>query len=134
MLYLPYIKSKWLNLKTLSSKSIVLILSSNTKSNDQTIYELVLPTGQSFSLQAVKLVSSPTQSAPPLEGGGLLQSLVWVLFPSPQEALHSEKALQFPHCPSKIQIKRFRQESNFLQVYFCIGNFFPLLCIWIFNS
>jgi hypothetical protein len=63
----------------------------------------VLPTGQSCSLQEVVLVSSPRQSAPPFEGGGLLQSLVLVLFPPPQVTVQLEKAPQFPHCPSEKQ-------------------------------
>ncbi len=51
----------------------------------------------------------PEQLAPPLEGAGLLQSLVWVWFPAPQVTLQVDKELQLPQFPSIM----FFKEMNY---------------------
>ena len=56
--------------------------------------------GHSSVLQVSVWVASPEHSAPPMDGAGLLHSLVRVLFPPPQVLLQEEKELQVPQPPS----------------------------------
>ena len=51
-------------------------------------------------LQFCRRVALPEQSAPPLEGGGLLHSRCLVRVPPPQVREHEDQLLKRPHCPS----------------------------------
>ena len=59
-----------------------------------------LSPGQALVLQLRSRTASPTQSRPPLEGGGLLHSRCLVRVPPPQVREHVDQLLKRPHCPS----------------------------------
>ena len=70
----------------------------------EVIHSLFTTREQGHSSTSVLQVSvwdaSPEHWAPPRDGGGLLHSLVRVLFPPPQVLLQEEKELQVPQPPS----------------------------------
>ncbi len=57
--------------------------------------------GHSCELQGAFSELDPGQAAPPLDGAGLLQSLVWDWVPPPQVTVQVENELQAPQFPSK---------------------------------
>ena len=65
----------------------------STVQDDHDVYKLQPPlTGQALSLQPSDFASSPTQSAPPLAGEGLLHVLYLVLLPPPHSAEHTDQS------------------------------------------
>ena len=58
--------------------------------------------GHGSSLQFSVSLSSPSQSAPPLPGGGLLHSLFLSRVPPPQGASHEVQLIQSDHPPSAV--------------------------------
>ena len=66
-----------------------------------------LPTGHGWSLHEKVAEFDPGQSSPPLEGAGLLQSLVWDWFPPPQVTVQVDKALQSLQFPSEIHLSKW---------------------------
>jgi hypothetical protein len=74
----------------------------STKIYDFNVVNNVLPTGHGWSLQEKVAEFDPGQSSPPLEGAGLLQSLVWDWFPPPQVTEQVDKALQSLQLPSEM--------------------------------
>ena len=53
---------------------------------------------------------SPTQSAPPFDGGGLVQVLLRVIMPQPHFALHSLQSPKSLHLPSTAQEQMINTE------------------------
>ena len=64
------------------------------------IYFIGFLPGQAFFLQPRLRVVRPTQSAPPLEGGGLLHSRCLVRMPPPQVFEQEDQLPKGPHRPS----------------------------------
>ena len=61
---------------------------------------LFLPIGHFGVLHIWVSQDDPAQAKPPLDGGGLLQSLALPWMASPQEVLHADHADQAPQLPS----------------------------------
>ena len=51
-------------------------------------------------LQSLRRLALPGQSAPPLEGGGLLHDRCLVRLPPPQVCEQVDQLPKGPHCPS----------------------------------
>ena len=62
--------------------------------------------GQALVLHLRRCVAFPTQSRPPLEGGGLLHSRCLVRVPPPQLLEHEDQLPKGPHCPLTAIIQR----------------------------
>jgi hypothetical protein len=52
-----------------------------------------------FSAQSVYVCGKPSQKSPPYIGGGLLHSLVLLLYPSPHVWVQRPQAFHADHCP-----------------------------------
>ena len=61
--------------------------------------------GQALVLQLRSRVALPGQSAPPLEGGGLLHVRCLVRVPPPQVCEQADQLPKGPHCPSTVANK-----------------------------
>ena len=73
-----------------------------------------LPGGQTRMLQSRAWLAGPSHSSPPLDFGGLLQSLDLSCVPIPQVMLQGPKDVQSPHLPStrKNQIDDYLFQPN----------------------